>query len=111
METLKGYVRYAPEMRFTVNGKAITTFTIYDTPSTTDKFKLKSKIVTWEELAEKCNWLIQLDEEIYVKGYWKTRSWQNRDNKTITTKEFTAAQIWLSRNNKPIDIMSVVEEE
>ena len=105
METIKGFIRYEPEMRFTTNGIAITNFLLYDTKE--GEYQTKHRIVTWELLAETCDRLLQIDDEIFVKGYWKERSWTKTDGEIKTIKEFTAKQAWLFKDSKFLDITQI----
>jgi len=93
MDTIKGYIQQEPEMRFTPNGTAITSIRISENKNDEDYKKYK-RIIAWESLAEVANEILQVEDFIYAKGYWKTRSWEGQDGEPHTVKEFTAKQIW-----------------
>ena len=97
METIKGYLRYEPEMRFTVNGVALTKFTLYDTVEKT--YNNKQVVICWEHLAEEANKKLALEDLVYAKGYYKERSWETREGETKIVKEFTATRLWISENS------------
>lgn len=95
METIKGYLRYEPDMKFTVNGTAITKFNLYDKSSYEGRYTTQMRVIAWEDLAEICARILQVDDFVYVKGYWKTRSWQTPEGETRTIEELTAKQVWV----------------
>lgn len=107
METIKGTIDTEIEMRFTSNGKALTTLELVDNPEAKEP-KL-TKVVVWEDLAELCYYKLQKCDRIYLKGYYKQRSWQRPDGSTGTVTEFTARDIWLvpPDNTMPIKIQEL----
>src|SRR6185295_6790108 len=74
-----------PEMKYTANGKAVTTFSVacsrsFSSPDgerreETDWFD----IVTWEKLAEQCSQFLQKGRKAYIEGRLHTRSWEGQD--------------------------------
>ena len=75
-----------PEMRYTANGKAMTTFSIACSRSlgTGDGGERREEtdwfdIVTWEKLAELCSQFLQKGRKAYVEGRLHTRSWEGQD--------------------------------
>tara|TARA_R100000315_G_scaffold58730_1_gene34043 strand:- start:112 stop:483 length:372 start_codon:yes stop_codon:yes gene_type:complete len=71
-----------PEMRYTENGKAITTFNVATSSyRTKDGERIEQtewfSIVTWDKLAETCAQYIQKGKQVYVEGRMQTRSWTN----------------------------------
>ncbi len=80
-----GNVGKDPEMRYTANGKAVTTFSIAvnrnfqgtdgERREETDWFD----IVTWDKLAELCSQFLQKGRQAYVEGRLQTRSWEGQD--------------------------------
>lgn len=105
METIKGYARYAADLKYTSNGKAIATIILYDTDD--GAFETKQRVIAWENLAEVCNRNLTSGDLLYVKGYWKTREWTDREGKQQSVRELTAKQIWLEVGDKPIDILEM----
>jgi len=103
MQTIKGYLRYEPEMRFTPNGAALTRFTLYDTLE--KAYDNKQVVICWEQLAEEANRKLALEDSVYVKGYYKERSWTTSEGETKTIREFTAKQLWVFESNTFTDIM------
>lgn len=73
-----------PEMRYTANGAAVTTFRVATTRSFTgpdgqrrDETEWFS-VVTWNRLAETCAQYLQKGRQVYVEGRMQTRSWDDQ---------------------------------
>lgn len=108
METIKGYIQEQPEMRFTPTGTAITNIRISESKSE-DNVESHKRIIIWAGLAETANQLLEPDDFIYVKGYWKTRSWKGHDGEDHSVEEFTAKGIWkVGEDNQPKDIETLL---
>lgn len=70
-----------PEMRFTLAGRPITTFSIVVSRDNTGsdskvhkQFELFSVLI-WSELAEKCKETLKKGQNVYVDGRLQTRHW------------------------------------
>jgi single-strand DNA-binding protein len=82
---LIGNIGKDPEMRFTANGSAVTTFSV----ATNRNFKRPDgeweketdwfDVVTWNQLAERCSQNLQKGSRVYVEGRLHTRSWEGQD--------------------------------
>jgi single-stranded DNA-binding protein len=104
METVKGYVQSRPEMVFTQNGIALVRLYLADKQGSENDRQYR--IVCWEALAEVAEEILQVDDFIYIKGYWKQKAWQGRDKQSYTTTELKARQIWkIDEHNQPINIL------
>jgi single-strand DNA-binding protein len=96
---LIGNVGKDPEMRYTANGKAVTTFSIacnrsHNTPEgerreETDWFD----VVTWDKLAELCSQFLQKGRQAYVEGRLQTRSWEGQDGQKRYKTEVVAQTV------------------
>ena len=85
-----------PEMRFTSQGHAVTTFRVASNRSwrtsegeaheDTEWFR----IVAWNKLAEICNKWLAKGSRVYVEGRLQTRQWQDQDGQTRYTTEVIA---------------------
>ena len=74
-----------PEMRYTANGSAVTTFRVacsrtWQQPNgerqeDTEWFT----VVTWNKLAEICSQNLNKGRRVYVEGRLSTRSWDDRE--------------------------------
>lgn len=82
-----------PETKYTQDGTAITTFSV----ATTEKWKGKDgnsqertewhRIVVFDRLAQACGEYLAKGSPVYVEGYIRTRSWDDREgNKRYTTE-------------------------
>lgn len=93
---LIGNVGRDPEMRYTANGKAVTTFSVacnrvHNTPEgerkeETDWFD----VVAWDKLAELCSQFLQKGRQAYVEGRLQTRSWEGQDGQKRYKTEVVA---------------------
>lgn len=96
---LIGNVGKDPEMRYTANGKAVTTFSLacnrtHNTPEgerreETDWFD----VVTWDKLAELCSQFLQKGRQAYVEGRLQTRSWEGQDGQKRYKTEVVAQTV------------------
>ncbi len=74
-----------PEMRYTANGNAVTTFNVavnrnWTSPEGERKEETEwFTVVTWNKLAETCSQFLQKGRRAYVEGRLQTRSWEAPD--------------------------------
>ncbi|MDR0305340.1 MAG: single-stranded DNA-binding protein [Chitinispirillales bacterium] len=74
-----------PEMRFTPQGKPVTSFSLATTERWTDKSGQKQErtewhnIVFWGRQAEVANQYLKKGSSCYVEGRITTRSWEDKD--------------------------------
>jgi single-strand DNA-binding protein len=97
--TLVGRLGRAPEMRYTPNGKPVTSFSIVTTHTwissnnqvqeETDWFN----IVAWGSLAEACKESLTKGQPVYVEGRVKTRRWADADNVSHSWAEVVAQSV------------------
>ncbi len=82
---LIGNVGADPEMRYTANGSAVTTFRVACNRSYTGSDGERKEetewfsVVTWNKLAETCSQFLQKGRRAYVEGRLQTRSWEGPD--------------------------------
>ena len=105
-----GNVGSDPEMRFTPNGKPVTSF-----PLATNRFFTTSDgerkretewfdVVTWDRQAESCNQFLTKGQRVYVEGRLRTRSWDGQDGQRRFRVEINANRvIFLDRRAGPGD--------
>ena len=96
---LIGNVGKDPEMRYTANGAAVTSFSlacnrVYNSPEgerreETDWFD----VVTWNKLAELCSQFLQKGRQAYVEGRLHTRSWEGQDGQKRYRTEVVAQTV------------------
>lgn len=99
---LTGTFKYDPELRFTVSGKAMMTFTLIVSMGEEPR---EYPCVAWEQLAENIandDRFFNRREDMYsVAGYWKKRSWVNRETgKKIEVNEYIVQKIWAPNDNQ-----------
>ncbi len=111
--TIIGNVGGEPEMRFTPNGKAVTSFSVatnwvYATPE--DERKQETEwfnVVAWNRLAEQCNQFLAKGRLVYAEGRLRTRTWEGQDNRQHSRTEVIANRvIFLDRQSSaspPVD--------
>ena len=74
-----------PEMRYTANGNAVTTFRVASTRTFSGPDGERKEetewftVVTWNKLAETCSQYLQKGRRAYVEGRLQTRSWEGQD--------------------------------
>ncbi len=97
--TIIGNIGSEPEMRFTPNGKPVTSFTVatnrvYTTADgerkqETDWFN----VVAWNKLAEQCNQFLAKGRLVYAEGRLQTRNWEGQDGQQHTRVEVIANSV------------------
>lgn len=84
-----------PEMRYTANGKATTSFRVAvnerygEGKESTEWFS----VVTWDKLAEVCGQHLAKGSAVFVEGRMKTRSWDASDGKKQYRTELIAQTV------------------
>lgn len=97
--TIIGNVGSDPEMRFTPNGKPVTTFSVatnwvYTTPEGERKQETEwFNIVAWNKLAEQCNQFLGKGRLIYAEGRLHTRAWEGQDGQQHSRSEVIANRV------------------
>ena len=88
-----------PEMRYTANGNAVTTFNVATNESWTDQAGDRKErtewfsVVTWDRLAETCAQYLTKGRSVYVEGRLQTRSWEGQDGVKHYRAEVVADQV------------------
>jgi len=90
-----------PEMKYTPQGTAITTFSLAVSRSRkspegqmideTEWFR----IVAWDKLAETCNEFLRKGSKAYIEGRLQTRKWTGQDGQERQTVEVVAQEMLL----------------
>ena len=85
---LVGRLGADPDVRYTQDGKMITSFRLATTSKYDDKeYTEWHRIVTFGKLAEICGNYLTKGKLIFVQGRTQTRSWDDKDgNKRYTTE-------------------------
>lgn len=88
-----------PEMRYTANGNAVTTFNVATNESWTDQQGERRErtewfsVVTWNRLAETCAQYLTKGRSVYVEGRLQTRSWDGQDGQKRYRTEVVAETV------------------
>ena len=91
-----GNIGAEPEMRFTANGTAVTSFPVavsrnYTTPDGERRQETEwFRVITWDKLAETCNQFLSKGRRAYVEGRVRTHTWEGQDNQRRTRVEIIA---------------------
>ena len=79
-----GHLGRDPEMRYTANGAANTTFSVASSRRFTTNGEQREEtewfnVVCWSRLAETCAQYLQKGRLVYVEGRQQTRSWDDKE--------------------------------
>lgn len=93
---LTGHLGADPEMRYTAQGSAVTTFRVASNRTWRDKDGSSHeetewfRIVAWDKLGEICNNYLTKGTRVYIEGRLQTRKWTDRDGQERYTTEVIA---------------------
>jgi len=85
-----------PEMRYTPDGKAVTSFRMatnhrYTTSAGESRDETEwFRVSVWGKQAESCNQFLSKGRRVYVEGRLRSRSWEGQDGQTRTSLEVSA---------------------
>jgi single-strand DNA-binding protein len=97
--TIIGNVGNEPEMRFTPNGKPVTSFSVatnwvYTSPEGERRQETEwFNIVAWDRLAEQCNQFLAKGKLVYAEGRIHTRTWEGQDGQPHSKMEIVANRV------------------
>jgi single-strand DNA-binding protein len=107
---LVGNLGSDPEMRYTPNGKAVTSFRMatnrrYTTPDgesreETDWFRVS----VWGKQAEQCNQFLSKGRQVYVEGRLHARNWEGQDGQMRTSLDVTADRVLFLGRQAPASL-------
>jgi len=107
---LVGNLGSDPEMRYTPNGKAVTSFSMatnrrYTTSAgesreETDWFRIS----VWGKQAEQCNQFLSKGKQVYVEGRLHARSWEGQGGQMRTSLEVTAERVIFLGSRAPVSL-------
>src|SRR4030066_682288 len=99
--TLIGNLTRDPELRYTPQGSAVSTFSVATNRQwTTDSGEKKEdaefhRVVAWNKLAEICAQLLKKGRKVYVEGRLQTRSWTGQDGAQRSSTEIVISDMVL----------------
>lgn len=89
-----------PEMRYTPNGRAVTSFSVATNRRWTNRETNEQQeetefhnIVAWGKLAEICNQILYKGRKVLVVGRLRTRNWEGQDGVKRYSTEIVADHI------------------
>ena len=88
-----------PEMKYTQQGKPVTTFSVAVSRTRRDadgQMKDETewfRVVAWEKLAETCNEYLRKGSKVYIEGRLQTREYQAQDGQTRQSVEIVANEM------------------
>jgi len=97
--TLIGNVGSDPEMRYTPNGKAVTSFRMatnyrYNSPDGERREETEwFRVNVWGKQAESCNQFLSKGKRVYVEGRLRSRNWEGQDGQMRTSLEVSANRV------------------
>jgi single-strand DNA-binding protein len=113
--TIMGNLGSQPEMRYTGQGKAITSFSVAVSRKYEDKEETEwFRVVAWDKLAEACNESLFKGDPVFVVGRVHLNSWLGTDKQKHARLELIASTItFLSKKHEDTvnDVMADAPEE
>jgi len=107
---LIGNVGSDPEMRYTPNGKAVTSFrmaTNYRYAGSDREQREETewfRVSVWGRQAESCNQFLSKGKRIYVEGRLRSRSWEGQDGQMRTSLEVSANRVIFLDRVAPVSL-------
>ena len=106
---LTGHLGADPEMRYTSQGSAVTTFRVasgrrWKSADGVDHDDTEwFRVVAWDKLGEICNQYLTKGTRVYVEGRLQTRKWQDKDGADRYSTEVIANDMIIlsSRQDRP----------
>lgn len=119
---MTGHLGADPEMRYTAQGSAVTTFRVASNRSWKDRENNPHeetewfRVVAWDKLGEICNQYLTKGTRVYVEGRLQTRKYTDRDGQERYATEVIAQDMIIlsargERGNVPDDAGDYGEPE
>lgn len=111
METFRGYLRYPVDLHYTINGKAVSRFALYDTSQYDRSWTVKVYVIAWDELGELAYYSLLVDDLVHVQGYYKTNTWVDHTGQERSQQELVAKDINLILHDGTYKTLKQIQEE
>lgn len=114
---LIGNVGSEPEMRYTPNGRAVTSFRMatnyrYSGPDGERKEETEwFRVSVWGKQAESCNQFLSKGRRVYVEGRLRSRNWEGQDGQMRTSLEVSANRVIFLDRAAPVSLSEEGELE
>ena len=112
-----GHLGRDPEMRYTPNGRPVTSFSVATSRSWTSAEGERREetewfnVVAWGNLAEICKSHLAKGQQVYVEGRLQTRGWEDEAGKKHFRTELVANEmILLGDRRQPVDYYDDVDD-
>ncbi len=97
--TIIGNLGSDPELRYTTNGDAVTSFSVATNRSYTTRDGESRqetewfRVNVWGRSAEACNQYLEKGRLVYVEGGLSSRTWQGQDGETRFSNEIRSSEV------------------
>ncbi len=114
---LIGNIGSDPEMRYTPNGKAVTSFRMATNHRYTGSDGERReetewfRVSVWGRQAESCNQFLSKGKRVYVEGRLQSRSWEGQDGQMRFSLEVSANQVIFLDRSAPASLSQEGELE
>ena len=114
---LIGNLGSEPEMRYTPNGKAVTSFRMatsrrYTTSAGESREETEwFRVSVWGRQAESCNQFLSKGRRVYVEGRLHSRNWEGQDGQMRTSLEVSANRVIFLDRAAPVSLAEEGELE
>lgn len=104
---LVGNLGSDPEMRYTPDGKAVTSFrmaTNYRYTTSAGETREETnwfRVSVWGKPAEQCNQFLSKGRQVYVEGRLHARNWEGQDGQMRTSLEVNADRVLFLGRREP----------
>jgi single-strand DNA-binding protein len=105
-----GHLGTDPEMRYTPNGNAVTSFRIASTRMYTKPDGERQQdtewftVVAWNQLGERCNQFLAKGRRAFIEGRLQSRTWSGQDGQSRFTNEIVANHVmFLDRQGTAVE--------
>jgi len=105
---LIGNIGRDPDLRYTENGSAISTFSLATNTTWVTREGTRNErtewhnIVAWNRLAEICHQIIRKGDQIYIEGRLRTRTWDDENGERRHKTEVIAEQM-IKLSRRPVE--------
>ena len=105
-----------PEMRFTPNGRPVTSFSVATNRRyTTSEGERKEEtewftVVAWGRLAEQCNQFLNKGRLVYVEGRLRTHTWESQDGQRHSRNEVVADRVRFLDRQAAVSLAEDIDE-
>jgi single-strand DNA-binding protein len=106
-----------PEMRYTPNGKAVTSFRMatsrrYTTSAGESREETEwFRVSVWGKQAESCNQFLSKGKRVYIEGRLHSRNWEGQDGQMRTSLEVSANRVIFLDRAAPVSLAEEGELE